>query len=301
MPQIIPYNVRNLLIKLSGACFHFWDDYYDFFINCGVSRSITKQYPRNAYNKYDVMRNILTRLEDKNDRKTLNCIISNFYRMEKAVHPEQLDKQKAKKLLTEFRGAVGSDPIEQEIKKRERKRNKAKYKSTVKEEQLRKQELEKLNKRFMDMAALKDMTKQQRGYKFEKLVFDLLEFSEFEFKPPFKNDTEQIDGHFRYQNFDYLIEARWRAEKAKQKHLAVFDGKIKGKVQSTRGLFISAEGFDDNVVNNFGGDSPRIILMDGADLVMILNGSRSFSDAMKAKIDAAVQQGKIYLSVSEIV
>lgn len=51
----------------------------------------------------------------------------------------------------------------------------------------------------------------------------------------------------------------------KQKDLAIFDGKIRGKAQSTRELFLDANGFDENAVVKFSGDSPRIILMTGED------------------------------------
>ena len=56
---------------------------------------------------------------------------------------------------------------------------------------------------------------------------------------------------------------------------------------------MSANGFDDNAVDKFSGDEPRIILMNGEDLALILNEQVLFADAMKAKVDAIVRHGEI--------
>ena len=122
-----------------------------------------------------------------------------------------------------------------------------------------------------------------------------------EYSKPYRTpDGEQIDGHFKYEKFDYLVEAKWTIGLTKQTHLSIFDGKIKGKAQSTRGLFLSANGFDENAVKKFSGDAPRIILMTGEDLAMVLSGQVLFFDLMKAKVDAIVRYGNIYFPVRNI-
>ncbi len=100
--------------------------------------------------------------------------------------------------------------------------------------------------------------------------------------------------------FDYLCEIKWTSEITKQLDLAVFDGKIRGKAQSTRGLFLSAGGFDENAITKFSGDSPRILLMNGEDLALILNGNFLFFAALKAKIDALVRYGRINMPLRQL-
>ena len=132
----------------------------------------------------------------------------------------------------------------------------------------------------------------------ERLFFDLLNFAEFEHARPYRTPNgEQIDGHFRYEKFDYLVEVKWTAEPTKQRDLAVFDGKIRGKAQSTRGFCLAANGFDNDTVNKFSGDAPRIVLMTGEDLAIVLDGRLPFFDVMKAKVDAIVRYGNINFSV----
>ena len=106
--------------------------------------------------------------------------------------------------------------------------------------------------------------------------------------------------HFSYEKFDYLVEVKWTKETTNQSDLSVFDGKIRGKAQSTRGFFLSANGFDDTAVAKYSGDAPRILLMTGEDLALVLSGRMTFDDAMKAKVDAIVRKGMILLPLREV-
>ena len=111
------FEVKEQIISLSGACFWYWNSYYSFLDSCGVPKSLYKRYPKDSFKKYDVMRNVLEVLEDqKQGDDVINNIISNFYRLNNAVDKDNLDNNKAKKLLDEFREIVGNDPIEIEIK-----------------------------------------------------------------------------------------------------------------------------------------------------------------------------------------
>ena len=291
--------MKEKIISLSGACFWYWNSYYSFLESCGVPKSLYNRYPKESFNKYDVMRNVLEVLEEQNKGDgIINNIISNYYRLRGAVDKDNLDNNRAKKLLDEFREMVGNDPIENEIKRQKRDQARASHQASVKQVKVSNEKLGQLNDQFISLTKLTDVTPQERGYLLEDLFFDLLQFSEFEITKPYRTpDREQIDGHFRYEKFDYLVEAKWTGELTKQPDLSVFDVKIRGKAQSTRGFFISANGFDDQAVYKFTGDAPRIILMDGRDLAIVLSGKMSFFDAMRAKVDAIVRHGKIYFPV----
>ena len=293
MPKRIRFEVKEKIISLSGACFWYWNNFYSFLDSCGVSRTIYMLYPKETYKKYDVMRSVIEYLESKNDIDTINNIISNFYRMRNAIDKDSLDNDKACLLLEEFRIIVGTDPIENEIKRQKQQEHYKKVEKNIQIKQIFEQNIENLNKEFLKLATSNKFTPQQRGYRLEKLFFELLRINKFQYTPPYKTDGEQIDGHFIYEKFDYLVEIKWTKDITKQKDLSIFDGKIRGKAQSTRGLFLSANGFDNNSILKFSGDNPRIILMNGEDLSLILNGTFSLFDAIKVKVDAIVRYGKI--------
>jgi len=173
--------------------------------------------------------------------------------------------------------------------------------TTIGERRSRTERLADLNRRFIALASGSDVTPQERGFALEALFFELLAFSEFEYTKPYRTaNGEQIDGHFRYEKFDYLVEAKWTEAPTQQSDLSVFDGKIRGKAQSTRGFCLSANGFAESAILKFSGDAPKIVLMTGEDLALVLNEQITFDDAMKAKVDAIVRKGQIYLPLREI-
>jgi restriction endonuclease Mrr len=298
MAKKLSFEAKEKLVELAGACFWYWNGFYSFLDSCGVPKSLQNKYPREAYNKYAMMRAILGELDQAGNVELIGSIASGFYRLKGPIDRDQLDEEKAKRLLAEFRGAIGDDPIEAEIKKRENERARASHEQSIANHRAQSKRLEDLNTEFLGLTSAANITPQQRGFKLEQLLFQLLHLSEFEHTKPYRTPgQEQIDGHFRYEKFDYLVEVKWTQELTKQPDLSIFDGKIRGKAQSTRGFFISANGFDNTAVQKYSGDSPRIILMTGEDLALVLSGRVLFVDAMKAKVDAIVRLGNILFPV----
>jgi len=301
MAKKLSFEAKEKVVELAGACFWYWNGFYSFLDSCGIPKSLQNKYPRDAYNKYAMMRAILEDLNQAGNVELISSIVSGFYRLKGPLDRDKLDEKKAIKLLAELREAIGDDPIETEIKRREKERAQTAHERAIADRRAQNQRLEDLNAEFLRLTSATDITPQQRGFKLEALFFELLRISEFEYTKPYRSPgQEQIDGHFRHEKFDYLVEAKWTEELTKQPDLSIFDGKIRGKAQSTRGFFISANGFDNTAVQKYSGDSPRIILMTGEDLALVLGGRVLFIDAMKAKVDAIVRLGNILYPVRKI-
>ena len=217
MPKKISFELKEKMVSLSGACFWYWNSFHSFLDSCGVSKSLQQRYPRETYNKYELMRNLLGDLEQAGQIETINSIVSNFFRLRKAVD-DNLDQTKAKQLLKEFHDLVGSDPIENELRLREQERARDAHKQSVAERRSQTKRLEELNSDFVRLTTSNGLTPQERGYSLEDLFFDLLYFNEFDYTKPYRtSDGEQIDGHFKYEKFDYLVEAKWTESQTKQK------------------------------------------------------------------------------------
>jgi len=301
MAKKLSFEAKEKLVELAGACFWYWNGFHSFLDSCGVPRSLQNKYPREAYNKYTMMRAILADLDQAGNIELISAIASGFYKLKGPMDRDNLDEGKAKRLLAEFREAIGDDPIEAEIKKREKERAKASYEQSIADRRAQGKRLEDLYAEFVGLTSENGITPQQRGFKLEQLFFQLLHISEFEHTRPYRTPgQEQIDGHFRHEKFDYLVETKWTQGPTKQPDLSIFDGKIRGKAQSTRGFFVSANGFDATAVQKYSGDSPRIILMTGEDLALVLCGRVLFADAMKAKVDAIVRLGNIMFPIRQI-
>ena len=176
-------------------------------------------------------------LEEQGQIDIINALISNYYRLKNAVDHDNLDTNKAKLLLQEFRGSVGNDPIESAIKEQQREKARVSYTQSVESVKAKKESLSDLNRRFLSLSTDTAPTPQQRGFKLESLFFDLLHFAEFDHTKPYRTtDGEQIDGHFKFEKFDYLVKVKRISGQTNQKNLSIFDGKIRGKAQSTRGF-----------------------------------------------------------------
>ena len=301
MTKKLGFEVKQAIVGLSGACFWYWKTFHSFLQSCGVPQNIIQRYPKGSYNKYDVMRNTLEDLETAGKLDVINAIISTLYKMRGPIDPDGVDIKRAKNLLVEFRELVGNDPIETEIQRQNQRKARQQYQTSIEEKRGLAHRLNELNQRLIELSSSSEISPQNRGFELERLFFDLLALSEFQYSRPYRTDSgEQIDGHFSYDKFDYLVEVKWTESVAKQPDLAIFDAKIRGKAQSTRGLFLSANDFDRSAIGKFSGDSPRIVLMTGEDLALILNGQIPFDDAMKAKVDAIVRKGKILLPVRSL-
>lgn len=147
--------------------------------------------------------------------------------------------------------------------------------------------------RYTELATAGDS--QERGYKLEKLMYDIFELFDLDPKASFRNTGEQIDGAFSLEGTDYLFEARWRQELADAAALDSFASKVRRKLENTLGVFLSINGFSlDGIIAHSSGGA-AIILMDGSDLMAVLEERIDPVSMILRKKRYAAQTGNIYL------
>lgn len=159
-------------------------------------------------------------------------------------------------------------------------------------------DLRELNEEFK---RLLNMPAQSRGFAFEKFLNEL--FASFDLNPQksFRITGEQIDGSFMLDGNTYLLEARWRNERADQADLLVFRGKIEGKSTWARGLFIAYTGFSTDGLEAFSkGKATNMIGMTGLEIHEILQGKVRLDDAIRLKSRKAAETGEFFFSVTNI-
>jgi hypothetical protein len=140
--------------------------------------------------------------------------------------------------------------------------------------------------------------RQKAGYDLEDIIKELFNLFEIDYKKSYKTDTQQIDGHFRFQSFDYLVEAKWRKEQPTESEIGAFQRKVNSKLQSTRGLFVSATGFKNTVLEKFNGAN-NIIMFCGMDIINVLDGRIDLKELLSIKIEKAAQYGICYYSSTD--
>lgn len=155
-------------------------------------------------------------------------------------------------------------------------------------------ELNKLKERFNALATTRDL--QKRGFDLERFLYDLFLLYELEPKGSFKNFGEQIDGAFTFQGTDYLLEAKWKKQ-VDRGELATFCYKVETKFKTAVGLLVTIDGVTSEAISP---DFKSIIIMDGFDLMTILEGRISLTDLLFRKRRKAIETGKIYLNFTEL-
>jgi hypothetical protein len=96
----------------------------------------------------------------------------------------------------------------------------------------------------------------------------MFSLSEIEYRKSYRTETQQIDGHFQFQGFDYLVETKWRVDQPTVQEIGGFKCKVDHKFESTKGLFISVVGFRSEVADYFSetGEKYRLNGRNGLDI-----------------------------------
>jgi hypothetical protein len=153
---------------------------------------------------------------------------------------------------------------------------------------------------FYQLGALSD--RQAAGFQFEEILNNLFELSGLAPRKSFRITGEQIDGSFELDGEYYLVEAKWENHPQSEAPLLVFRGKIEGKSQFTRGIFIALNGFTQPALQAITtGKQPNFFLMDGYDLASVFEGSIDLVKLLKQKLRRFIEEGKVFLSIREII
>ncbi len=160
------------------------------------------------------------------------------------------------------------------------------------------QKLEEIKKKYL--ALVSSLSPQTRGFELEKVMYDLFELFDLDPKASFKNLGEQIDGAFSLEGTDYLFEAKWQKEMVNKADLASFSDKVNTKLENTLGVFLSINGFSADGVAAHQAGGASIILMDGADLMAVLEERIDFVSLLLRKKRHASQTGNILYTYYEM-
>jgi hypothetical protein len=158
--------------------------------------------------------------------------------------------------------------------------------------------LEKLSKEYM--ALLVDSNHQSRGFRLERVLRSLFELFDLDPRASFRIVGEQIDGAFTFEGTDYLFEGKWQQELVGSADLDVLAGKLSRKLDNTLGLFLSINGFSEDGVKAHSSGRRVMLLMDGSDLMAVLEGRIDLIQLLLRKRREASQTGNIYLRIHEI-
>ena len=155
---------------------------------------------------------------------------------------------------------------------------------------------------MFDEWALKDPNAQERGYILQDLLNRLFAAFEIPVHRSFTRNegAEQIDGAFRFEGWYYLTECRWSRKPSNGRDLDGFDGQILRSGKQTMGLFLSINGWSENVPKLLKQNTQKsIVLMHGYDLRAVLSEDVDLRDYISAAVKYLNLNAEPYLSVTE--
>lgn len=219
---------------------------------------------------------------------------TDFSDLEKTDNPEIAIKKAKENVikLKEIYKLHHNITVEKEKKEQARQ----KYMNDIKSKQYFINKIEDLKQVFFNSFSLDPKT---RGYKFEEILRDLNELFDLDPKASYKISGEQIDGAFSLDNTEYIIEAKWHTPPIDHNHIIVFIEKINTKLENTLGLFISHSSFTDTAVQK--ANQKNIILMDGEDLVYVLDNKIDYLELLRKKKKHAAQTGNCFYKAKNII
>ncbi len=252
----------------------------------GTKRESIKELIERMLNRQDIYKNdlmnLLIAVTDFDDFSNLKYWDEDGTKTKRA-------KEAVNKLRSHTKGYIQITQEQEESRKR-----KIETEKKIKQNKSLSEELEILRERFNQLAITKDV--QKRGFELEKFLYDLFLLYDLEPKGSFKNYGEQIDGAFTFQGTDYLLEAKWK-QQVSRSDLASFCYKVETKFKTAVGLMVTIDGVTSEAISP---DFKSIIIMDGIDIIYILDGRISLTDLLFKKRRKAIESGKIYLNINEL-
>lgn len=263
-----------------------------------LSRLNWQDYKRNIVGQ---LVDFLSRNEDVYQRQLLR-LMTDVARIQDFSHLARLDDGQAK--VDQARAAVealqgqisGLEAFLEEEREVERRRQEA-YERRVKTDAVQ-HALQELTQEYFDLLSSEDP--QGRGYRLEKILRRLFEVFDLDPRASFKVMGEQIDGAFTFESTDYLLEAKWQKEPVRAADLDSLVGKLTRKLDNTLGLYLAINGYSEDGVRAHSSGRRLILLMNGSDIMAVLEGRIDLVQLLLRKRRAAAQTGNIYLKVHEI-
>lgn len=293
----------NALSEALTSIYWYKGELRSFLTNTLSDASMISRLDWNDY-KRNIVSSLITFLAKYQDnyRNDLLKLMTEVCKMSDFSHLEKLDdgkaKAKAAKQSVEAlrKQVAGHQDIVEELKKQEQRRQTSFEKTMqIKDVQTK---LEEIKTEFFQLVSSSDA--QARGFKLEKIIKELFLLFDLDPKASFRIAGEQIDGAFTFEGNDFLFEGKWQKELCGIKELDAFSGKLARKLDNTLGLFCSIDGFSEDAVRAHSTGRRVMILMDGSDLMAVLEGRIDLLQLLLRKRRHASQTGNIYLKIHEI-
>ncbi|MBX9790024.1 MAG: restriction endonuclease [Pirellulales bacterium] len=303
MQPHFPDNVLNALKEAVVNVFWTKKHLREVISRCDVPQQLVNAQDWNGY-KFHIIDPILNSLNTiEHGLGPLRRILAETLEYKDGEHllwlqDGQKRKREAERALDHLRLLVEKHDQTLKAEQAEQSRRRAQAEEAHSGQAFR-QRLATLKERFLQFHGATDP--QKRGYDLQTLLYDLFVLFDLEPRSAFALRGEQIDGAFVLDADDYLLEAKWQKEASTLNDLRDLDGAIASNLDNTLGLFVSINGFSQDALQRYReGSRPRLICLDGADLMLVLEGQIDLPDLLRRKRSLAAQRGEVFVAARRI-
>lgn len=301
MKKISPAALNSLKDALS-VVYWYKRELRSFLTNCLTDDAILARLDWQDY-KRNIVDELVDHLAKRQSAylRDLLRLMSEVARFDDFSHLEGLEDGEQKAARARTAVAALQKHVTGHLELAEEQRNinerRVKARQTRLRNQATQEQIEALRAAYVDLVS---MPEQKRGYALESLMNGLFDVFDLDPKRSFRIEGEQIDGAFSFEGTDYLLEARWRREPTSREALDGFHAKIRRKLENTLGLFLSINGFADHGVRAYSNRGSRMILMDGTDLMAVLEDRVTLDRLLLLKRRRAAQKGEVYVPYARL-
>jgi hypothetical protein len=187
------------------------------------------------------------------------------------------------------------------IRQDELTKKKEKEKREEEEKKTFRRESELLLMMFDEMSQSNNK-QQNRGFLLQDFLTRVFNLYNITIQKNFQRNegAEQIDGAFKLEGWHYLVECRWRCDPTNTRELDGLLGQIGRSGRQTMGLFLSINGWSENVPKLLKQNTEKsILLMDGYDLRTTLARQIDMRAFINAKVSKLNLEAEPFFSVSD--
>jgi hypothetical protein len=294
---MLPFDIRRLLCNAVHDTFWWWREMFDFLAQCGLPEDLLQYEDKRAGGKAQTMGAILDELSKRGEagRRITVCIVRQMANW--AAFDADAANRGGPESVRKLREGLAAKRWLEQQDRDEATRRAAELRQPAQEAARRVAEL-----RDHFYRLLTSVSPQARGYEFEQFLLGLFRGHDLEVVQPFRTTGQQIDGAVAIDSHSYLLEARWRDELADAGDLFEFQGKVQGKFDGSRGLFISVNGFAPQAVDGFRpGQKSSIVLATGEDIMCVLDDRIDLLTMLRQKIRLAETRGYILVRAADLI
>ncbi|MET1106227.1 restriction endonuclease [Enterococcus faecium] len=284
----VPFEIQQQAIECFGRCFHYKNTMASFLRSCEVPECLIE--PLSDKPKFVWAKLIFEELNKSEEGKiVIKRILTEFYKM-RNVPLEVEDRSRGVGALRKLKILLKENEIIS-VNNASNSYHQSKVENKQKEIQKKLETLNDIKDEFNKQFSSKNVYK--RGYVLEKIISKLFKLNMITYHDSYRNstNTQQVDGYFRFEGQDYLVETKWEKKAINSSEIASFKHKIDTKFHGTRGLFIAVNGFRPEVISDYSNREAKIIFLDGEELIYILENRISLEDAITYKLIQAAKTG----------